>query len=62
MSYSLTRFLIELRTAIRYGNVSLGIGIPRGTGYIQNYLDGHGMNSLEKDLAEVYQPIIDKTR
>jgi hypothetical protein len=104
----LTRFLIELRSAIRYENVSLAIGIPRGDilgpplgntilqwqqwvrkkiidqlvidqnssqcpsmwhqlwpmhrggGYIQNYLDGHGMASLEKDLAEVYQPIIDK--
>ena len=105
----LTRFLIELRNAIRYENVSLGVGIPRGnilgpplgntvlqwqqwvrekmidqlvidqnssqcpsmwhqlwpmhrgSGYVQNYLNGHGMNSLEKDLAGVYQPVIDKS-
>ena len=105
----LTRFLIELRTAIRYENVSLGVGVPRGnilgpplgnitlqwqqwvrekvvdhlvidqnssqcpsmwhrlwpmhtgTGYIQNYLDGQGMNSLEKDLEQVYLPVIDKS-
>jgi hypothetical protein len=105
----LTRFLIELRTAIRYENVSLGIGIPRcnilgpplgntviqwqrwvrekiidqlvidqnssqcpsmwhqlwpmhrGSGYIQNYLDGHGMNSLERDLEQVYLPVIAKS-
>ena len=105
----LTRFLIELRTAIRYENVSLGIGVPRGTilgpplgntilqwrqwvreqvidqlvidqnssqcpsmwhglwpmhrgtGYIQNYLDGQGMNSLQKDLEQVYLPLIKKS-
>ncbi len=105
----LTRFLIELRTAIRYENVSLGIGIPRGnilgpplgntvlqwrqwvrekiidqlvidqnssqcpsmwhrlwpmhrgTGYVQNYLDGQGMDSLEKDLERVYLPEIKKS-
>ncbi|MBW2409740.1 MAG: hypothetical protein JRF72_08070 [Deltaproteobacteria bacterium] len=105
----LTRFLIELRTAIRYENVSLGIGIPRGnilgpplgntvlqwqqwvreeiidqlvidqnssqcpsmwhrlwpmhrgSGYIQNYLDGQGMNSLEKDLEQVYLPVLEKS-
>jgi hypothetical protein len=105
----LTRFLIELRTAIRYENVSLGIGIPRGnilgpplgntilqwrkwvregvidqlvidqnssrcpsmwhrlwpmhrgTGYIQNYLDSQGMNSLDKDLKQVYMPVVEKS-
>ena len=105
----LTRFLIELRTAIRYENVSLGVGVPRGnilgpplgnitlqwqqwvreevvdqlvidqnssqcpsmwhrlwpmhtgTGYIQNYLDGQGMNSLEEDIEQVYLPVIDKS-
>ncbi len=105
----LTRFLIELRSAIRYENISLGIGIPRGsilgsplgntvlqwqqwvrekiidqlvidqnssqcpsmwhqlwpmhrgTGYLQNYLDGHGMNSLEKDLEQIYFPVIEKS-
>jgi hypothetical protein len=29
----------------------------RGYGYIQNYLNGSNMNSLEADLTSVYQPI-----
>ena len=28
----------------------------RGCGYVQNYLDGNNMNSLETDLTSVYQP------
>ncbi len=28
----------------------------RGHGYLQNYLDGDNMNSLETDLTSVYQP------
>ncbi len=28
----------------------------RGYGYVQNYLDGKNMNSLETDLTSVYQP------
>ena len=29
----------------------------RGYGYLQNYLAGGNMNSLEKDLTSVYQPV-----
>jgi hypothetical protein len=29
----------------------------RGYGYLQNYLDGFNMNTLEKDLTSVYQPV-----
>ncbi|UCE56867.1 MAG: hypothetical protein JSV31_15915 [Desulfobacterales bacterium] len=31
----------------------------RGYGYIQNYLDGRGMNSLEEDLVCTYGPVLD---
>lgn len=31
----------------------------RGNGYLQNYLDGHGMNSLEEDLVRTYRPALD---
>jgi len=34
----------------------------RGGGYIQNYLDGDGMKSLETELASVYQPVLEKSR
>ena len=32
----------------------------RGYGYLQNYLDGGNMNSLETDLTTVYQPVFEK--
>lgn len=32
----------------------------RGYGYLQNYLGGFNMNSLEEDLTSVYQPVFDK--
>jgi hypothetical protein len=32
----------------------------RGYGYLQNYLNGFNMNSLEEDLASVYQPIFNR--
>ena len=31
----------------------------RGYGYLQNYLDGRGMRSLEKDIVETYSPVLD---
>ena len=31
----------------------------RGYGYIQNYLDGRGMNLLEEDIAKTYEPVFD---
>ena len=31
----------------------------RGYGYLQNYLDGRGMNSLEEDLVRTYGPVLD---
>jgi hypothetical protein len=31
----------------------------RGYGYIQNYLNGHGMNLLEEDIAKTYAPVFD---
>jgi hypothetical protein len=31
----------------------------RGYGYIQNYLDGRGMNLLEEDLVRTYAPVFD---
>jgi hypothetical protein len=31
----------------------------RGYGYLQNYIDGLNMNSLEQDLTSVYQPVFD---
>jgi hypothetical protein len=34
----------------------------RGGGYIQNYLDGDGMKSLETELSSVYQPVLEKSR
>ena len=33
----------------------------RGSGYIQNYLDGAGLGSLEEDLTAVYQPVIQRS-
>ena len=30
----------------------------RGYGYLQNYLDGRGMNSLEEDLVRTYGPVL----
>ena len=30
----------------------------RGHGYLQNYLDGRGMSSLEEDIANLYTPIV----
>jgi len=32
-----------------------------GTGYVQNYLNGAGMNSLEQDLAAAYLPEVEKS-
>jgi hypothetical protein len=32
----------------------------RGYGYLQNYLDGYNMNTLEEDLTSVYQPVFRK--
>jgi hypothetical protein len=32
----------------------------RGYGYLQNYLDGANMNSLETDVTTVYQPVFDR--
>jgi len=34
----------------------------RGYGYLQNYLDGLNMNTLEADLASVYQPVFQDQR
>ena len=34
----------------------------RGYGYVQNYLDGKSMNSLETDLTSVYQPALEGCR
>jgi hypothetical protein len=34
----------------------------RGYGYVQNYLDGKNMNSLETDLTSVYQPAFARHR
>jgi hypothetical protein len=31
----------------------------RGYGYLQNYLNGHGMNSLEEDIVKTYAPVFD---
>jgi hypothetical protein len=31
----------------------------RGYGYIQNYLNGRGLNSLEEDIAKTYAPVVD---
>ncbi|MCP4623608.1 MAG: hypothetical protein GY850_08765 [bacterium] len=31
----------------------------RGYGYVQNYLDGSNMNSLETDLTSAYQPVFE---
>jgi hypothetical protein len=31
----------------------------RGYGYLQNYLDGFNMNSIEQDLTSVYQPALE---
>lgn len=31
----------------------------RGYGYLQNYLTGQGMNSLEEDIAKTYAPVFD---
>jgi hypothetical protein len=31
----------------------------RGHGYLQNYLDGRGMSSLEEDIVKTYAPIVD---
>jgi hypothetical protein len=31
----------------------------RGYGYIQNYLDGRGMNLLKEDLVRTYAPVFD---
>jgi hypothetical protein len=34
----------------------------RGYGYVQNYLDGNNMNSLETDLTSVYRPSFEECR
>jgi hypothetical protein len=34
----------------------------RGTGYVQNYLDGSGMPPLEKQLSTIYSPALAGTR
>jgi hypothetical protein len=31
----------------------------RGIGYLQNYLNGHGMNLLEEDISKTYAPMFD---
>jgi hypothetical protein len=31
----------------------------RGSGYLQNYLNGHGMKSLEEDIVKTYVPVFD---
>ncbi|MBW2411932.1 MAG: hypothetical protein JRF72_19220 [Deltaproteobacteria bacterium] len=31
----------------------------RGYGYLQNYLNGHGMKLLEEDIVETYAPVFD---
>jgi hypothetical protein len=31
----------------------------RGYGYLQNYLNGYGMNSLEEDIVKTYAPVFD---
>jgi hypothetical protein len=30
----------------------------RGSGYLQNYLDGSGMKPLEADLSDNYKPVL----
>jgi hypothetical protein len=32
----------------------------RGYGYLQNYLDGRGMKSLEEDLVRTYNPVLNQ--
>jgi hypothetical protein len=103
----LTRFLKELRKALSTEQMSLAVGIPRGSiigppmgntalqwpkwmregiidqliidqnssqcpsmrhalwpmhrgyGYLQNYLNGRGMNLLDEDIAKTYGPVYD---
>lgn len=103
----LTHFLKELRGALSAEQVSLAVGVPRGSifgppmgnatlqwpiwvregiideliidqnssrcpsmwhdlwpmhrgyGYLQNYLDGRGMNLLEEDIDKTYAPVFD---
>jgi hypothetical protein len=31
----------------------------RGHGYLQNYLNGDGMNVLEEDIVKTYAPVLD---
>jgi hypothetical protein len=104
----LTRFLKELRKALSTEQMSLAVGIPRGSiigppmgntalqwpkwvregiidqliidqnssqcpsmwhelwpmhrgyGYLQNYLNGRGMKSLEEDLVRTYNPVLNQ--
>ncbi len=103
----LTRFLKELREELSTEQVSLAIGVPRGSilgppmgnitlqwpiwveagivdqliidqnssqcpsmwhalwpmhrgyGYLQNYMNGHGMNLLDEDIVKTYAPVFD---
>ena len=103
----LTRFLRELREVLSNEQVSLAVGVPRGSilgppmgnttlqwpiwiadgivdqliidqnssqcpsmwhalwpmhrgyGYLQNYLNGHGMNLLEENIVKSYTPVFD---
>ncbi len=103
----LTRFVGQLKNALKAANMPLAIGVPRGAvlgppmgnatlqwpiwvhkgiidqliidqnscqcpsmwhklwpmhrgyGYIQNYLNGRGMQSLENDLVSTYGPVLD---
>jgi hypothetical protein len=103
----LTRFLKELRNVLSTEQVSLAVGVPRGSifgppmgnttlqwpiwvrkgiidqliidqnssqcpsmwhelwpmhrgyGYLQNYLNSHGMNLLEEDIVKTYAPVLD---
>jgi hypothetical protein len=32
----------------------------RGQGYLQNYLNGHGMSALEADIVKTYAPVFDR--
>jgi hypothetical protein len=104
----LTRFLKELRKALSTEQMSLTVGVPRGSiigppmgnttlqwpkwvregiidqliidqnssqcpsmwhelwpmhrgyGYLQNYLNGRGMKSLEEDLVRTYNPVLNQ--
>ena len=104
----LTRFLKELRKALSTEQMSLAVGVPRGSiigppmgnttlqwpkwvregiidqliidqnssqcpsmwhelwpmhrgyGYLQNYLNGRGMKSLEEDLVRTYNPVLNQ--